>query len=285
MDAAALDTALDHIFDDLTAIPAFPKTVNDALRILDDPGSTTTQVGKVIRFDPILTANILKAANSAYFGLPRQVSSVETALALLGTRQVREILIMAASRPYLDREIYGYGMRQHDLWAHSLGCAALSEVVARHSGFASSDLLFTSALLHDIGKYVMNEHVGVRAEEIQLQARVNALTFTEAEWRVLGTDHAILGSEVLRLWEFPREIVRAVRKHHDPDLYIQDDLSSLLAFSNILTVSLGFGVGLDGFRHRISPELPQKLGLTASGLAAIIQESFAAWQSLATLLA
>ncbi len=285
MDATALDTELDRIFDDLTAIPAFPKTVNYALRILDDPGSTTTQVGRVIRFDPALTANILKAANSAYFGLPRQVSSIETAIALLGTRQVREILIIAASRPYLDREIYGYGMRQHDLWAHSLGCAAISEIVARHSGFASSDLLFTSALLHDIGKYVMNEHVGIRAEEIQLQAGVDAMTFTEAEWRVLGTDHAVLGSEILRLWEFPRAIVRAVRNHHDPDLYIQDELSRLLAFSNILTVSLGFGVGLDGFRHRISPELSRKLKLTASGLAAIIQESFAEWQSLATLLA
>jgi len=279
----SIDTTLDHVFDALTEVPAFPEAVQKALRILDDPNSTNAHIANVLKYDPALTANVLKVANSAHFGLSRQVTSVETALALLGVRELREILIASGSKPYLDQKMPGYGMSAHALWTHSLGCAAASGVVARRFQAESADILFTAALLHDIGKIVLDLFVGMHIEDVLILARAEKIAFTEAEWRVIGTDHAILGSELLRIWNFPRDIVRAVRNHHDPDLYVQDDLSSLLSLSNIVAVTLGLGVGIDGFRHHVPRSLVERIGLTATDFHAILEDSLKDVEALSSL--
>lgn len=282
-DPQSIDTTLEHVFDALTEVPAFPEAVQKALAILEDPDSTHAHVADVLRYDPALTANVLKVANSAHFGLPRQVTSVETALALLGVREIREILIASGSRPYLDQQMPGYGMSAHALWTHSLGCAAASGVVARRFRFDAPEALFTASLLHDIGKIILDLYVGARIEEVLILARTEKIAFTEAEWKVIGTDHAILGSELLRLWNFPQDIVRAVRNHHDPDLYVQDELSSLLSLTNIVAVTLGLGVGIDGFRHHVPRSLVDRLGLGAADFPAILAESHGAVEEVSSI--
>ncbi len=255
------DFTLEFVFEHLTQLPSFPKVVQKALNMLEDPDVLIVDLAEVLKYDPGITANILKITNSAHFGLSQQVTNLETALALLGQRQVREVLVASASLPYLARPLRGYHMESIDLWAHSIGCALTSEVLSSYIGFDAADSLFTAALLHDIGKIVLNIFVGARLDEIQAIALQENITFSEAEWRVVGGDHAVIGSQLLRFWEFPHEIVRAVRNHHDPDLYIQNDLSALLALSNIITVKLGIGVGADAFRHVVSSELLKRFNL------------------------
>ncbi len=255
------DFTLEYVFEHLAGLPTFPKVAQKALSMLEDPNVAISELATLLKYDPSITANILKITNSARYGLQQQVTTLDTALALLGQKQIREIIITSASLPYLSKPIRGYGMESFDLWAHSLGCALTSEVLSRYTGFSSPDVLFTAALLHDLGKMVLNIYIGPRLEEIQDIARHENIAFSEAEWRVIGGEHAVIGAQLLRFWEFPPDIVKAVRTHHDPDLYIQNDLASLLALSNIITVNLGIGVGVDEFRHNINVELLKHLDL------------------------
>jgi putative nucleotidyltransferase with HDIG domain len=280
----ASDFTLDYIFESLSELPSFPKVVQKAMKLLDDPDATMEQLADVLKYDQSLTANILRLTNSAHFGLSRQVTGLDTALALLGFQQIRQVLIASASMPFLSKEMDGYNMRASDLWAHGMGCAIISEVVAARCGFAEPAVLFTAALLHDIGKTVMHLYVGPRLKEIVTSANSRKVPFTEAEWAVLGGDHAVIGSDILRKWEFPADIVRAVRNHHDPDLYMQDDLSAMLVLSDVFTVQLGIGVGVEGFRYRIHPELPARLGLDQHALHQCILEGFDAYSRAADLL-
>lgn len=257
-----IDFTLEHVFETLTELPVFPKVVQNALAMLDDPDTTIKDLSSVLKYDQTLTANILKITNSAHFGLAQHVSDLETALPLLGQHQIRQVLMTSASVPYLTKSMDGYCMDASDLWAHSICCAVMSEVLAEKCSFSSPPTLFTAALLHDIGKIVMELYIGPRLKEAILLANREKITFCEAEWRVIGGDHAVIGAEILNYWEFPDDVVRAVRNHHDPDLYIQDQLSVLLALSNILTVELGIGVGADGFRFKVSPKLMEKSKLT-----------------------
>ncbi len=275
---------LEYIFESLGSLPAFPEVVQKAMRMLDDPNTTMEQLAEVVKYDQAITANILHLTNSAHFGVSRQITSLDTALALLGQQQVRQVLIASAAMPFLVKDVEGYNMNAADLWAHGMGCAIISEVVAQKCGFAEPAVLFTSALLHDIGKTVMHLYVAPRLREIVALANSEEITFAEAEWRVLGGDHAVIGSDVLRKWEFPPDVVRAVRNHHDPDLYMQDDLSALLAFSDILTVQLGIGVGVDGFRYRINPELPARIGLDQEGVHDCLAESYRAFREAEDIL-
>ncbi len=280
----AAEFTLDYIFESLSELPAFPKVVQKAMTLLDDPDATMEQLAEVLKYDQSLTANILRLTNSAHFGLSRQVTELDTALALLGLQQIRQVLIASASMPFLSKEIDGYNMRASDLWAHGMGCAIISEVIAAHCEFAEPAVLFTAALLHDIGKTVMHLYVGPRLKEIVASANSRKIPFTQAEWEVLGGDHAVIGSDILRKWEFPPDIVRAVRNHHDPDLYMQDDLSAMLVLSDVFTVQLGIGVGVEGFRYRIHPELPARLGLDQHALHQCILEGLDAYNRAANLL-
>ncbi len=281
---AVEEFTLDYIFDSLSTLPSFPKVVQKAMELLDDPNTTMEQLADVLRYDQALTANILHLTNSAHFGLARQVTSLDTALALLGQQQIRQVLVASASMPFLSEKMDGYNMRAVDLWAHGMGCAIISECVASMCNYAEPAVLFTAALIHDIGKTVMHLYVGPRLGEIVKKANGNNITFTEAEWDVLGGDHAIIGSDILRKWEFPPDIVRAVRNHHDPDLYMQDDLSAMLALSDILTVQLGIGVGVDGFRYKVHPDLPKRLGLDQNDLQQCLLDGYAAFQEASDLL-
>ncbi|MDA8162932.1 MAG: HDOD domain-containing protein [Desulfobacteraceae bacterium] len=279
-----IDFTLEHIFDNLVELPTFPKVVTKALRVLDDPNGTTAQLVEVLKFDPALTANMLRLTNSALFGLPRQVTDLHTALTLLGQIQIREILIASAGAPYLTRPLHGYQMEPEDLWQHSMASALIAELLAKMCEYPDQPVLFTSALLHDIGKIVLNMFVGGRLDEILTLAQQERLTFTEAEWYTMGVDHAVIGSQILMQWDFPPDIARAVRNHHDPDLYIQDDLSSLLALSNILAVQLGLGVGADGFRHKINPKLLTRLGLSRQDMHRCIERALVAYEKSSDII-
>ena len=249
------DFTLEAVYESMVSLPVFPKIVHRALKVLDDPNKNIADVGKIIKLDHGLVANFLKLTNSAMFGLSQQVSDLDTALALLGQNKIREVLIASAAMPYLARDLNGYEMSPEDLCYHSIGCAMISEVISKRLDFPNSSELFTAAILHDIGKIVLDIYLGPRLMEVLDHSRREESDFSVAEWEVIGTDHAIAGSSILQQWEFPRDICRAVRAHHDPDLYIQDRLSAMLAFCNILSVQLGLGVGADGFRYRLSDQL------------------------------
>jgi putative nucleotidyltransferase with HDIG domain len=278
------DFTLDHVFENLTELPTFPKVVHRALTVLDDPKSTMSEITEVLRFDPSLTANIMRITNSARFGLARQVTSLETALALLGQRQIREVIVASGSLPYLTKPLHGYQMDASDLWEHSIAVATTVDILADYCKFSDPSVLFTAALLHDVGKIILNMHVRERLDEILTVAKQEDMTFTQAEWEVLGGDHAIIGSEILHQWEFPRAIVRAVRNHHDPDLYVQDDCSAILALGNILSVQLGLGVGADGFRHVISPKLTERLMLGRDDIHRCLRRALAAYEAASDLV-
>ncbi len=278
------DFTLDHIYEQLTKLPTFPKVVQKALELVDDPNTTTRDLVEVLKFDPAITTNILKITNSARFGLQQQVTSLDTALALLGQNQIKEILVASGSLPFLSRELYGYGMRPADLWHHSMATGICAECVCNHIGFDDPSLLFTAGILHDVGKIVLNLFVGAKLDTIMELAGREGFTFSEAEWMALGADHAIIGSEIMKLWDFPLEISKAVRNHHDPDLYVQDRISAILALSNILVVMLGVGVGTDGFRHKVSHGLLEVLELGRDDIYELLLKTWKAFSEAREIL-
>lgn len=267
------DFTLEAVFESMAALPVFPKIVHEAFKVLDDPNKKIIDVAKIIKYDVGLVANILKLTNSALFGLRQQISDLETALTLLGQQKIREVLMTSAALPYLTRTLYGYEMSPEDLWLHSIGCALVSEIVSERFKFENTSSLYTAALLHDIGKIVLDMHLGLRLLEVLDHSRQSESDFSMAEWNVLGTDHAVAGSAILKQWDFPPDIYRAVRNHHDPDLYIQDELSALLAFCNILTVQLGVGVGANAFRYRVAHNLLEKISCSEEDFMWCIENS------------
>ncbi|NPB08851.1 MAG: HDOD domain-containing protein [Thermodesulfobacteria bacterium] len=271
---------LEYVFEELNSVPNFPETAFRALRMLEDENVNFHDLAKVIRYDATITANFLKLVNSAYIGLRRKVESLTQAFALLGLNQIRFFLIAACAGQYLNRPLRGYDLSPYEVWLHSLGCGVFAELVSEKIKAEHQDHIFTAALLHDIGKIVLDLFVGGELEVIRELVEEEGLSFMEAEIMVLGTDHAVVGAELLRRWGFPQEIIFAVRAHHDEDWMVQNQTSAVVALANTLVNLLGIGMGADGLSYRIPPALLKTVGLKDKELFDVITEGFLRYQNL-----
>ncbi|HHI97876.1 MAG TPA: HDOD domain-containing protein [Thermodesulfatator atlanticus] len=271
---------LEYVFEELNTVPNFPETAFRALRMLEDENVNFQDLAKVIRYDATITANFLKLVNSAYIGLRRKVESLAQAFALLGLNQIRFFLVAACAGQYLNRALHGYGLSPYEVWLHSLGSGVFAELIAEKVKIKNPDHVFTAALLHDIGKLVLDLFVGGELEVIRELVKDEGLTFMEAEIMVLGTDHAVIGAELLRRWGFPQETIFAVRAHHDEDWMVQNQAAAIVALSNMLTNLLGIGMGADGLSYRVPPKLLKVVGLKDRELFSVITEGFKRYQNL-----
>jgi putative nucleotidyltransferase with HDIG domain len=155
---------------------------------------------------------VLKAANSAFFGTPKSITSLKAAIVRLGNHNVSRIALSASLGA-------SGGGRWKDFWRHSIAVAMLSRHIARFTGGFTpqeEEELFSMGLLHDLG--VMVEMDSVEFQRVGPFLAAESLTLTEAENRVFGFDHGRIGRLVAERWNFPGDLVDAIACHHQPEL-------------------------------------------------------------------
>lgn len=254
---------MDEILLLVKAVPPFPKVAQRVIAMLDDPSVKAAQLAEVIQYDAAITANILKICNAAIFGLSRRVSSLEEALVVIGTRELKDILITSSSSKFYKGKVgAGYELAQGDLWRHSVAAAIVAKHLSPFVQGTNASAAFTAALLHDIGKRFLSSFVADDFARIIKKVDREQCSFVEAEKELLGTNHAELGGMILEDWKFDPEMVAAVRAHHDPDALEKGQLAALVALSNAIVVSLGIGGGADGLAIKMQGEGLKKFGIT-----------------------
>lgn len=258
-----------RILREVTAIPSMPGVASKLLKLLNSPTASAAQVEDVLRYDPGLTANVLKMANSSYFGFVSKIGSIRRAVSMMGFKRISQLVVASCVSAIFEREIAGYELSPGDLWRHSVAVSLAAEEISRTCQLQGMEDLFTAGLLHDVGKLVMGDFV--RDELVRIEEVVSEkIPFIEAERQILGTDHAEIGALILRKWTFPEEIVTAVRWHHQPDaLNPSDLLTDVVHLANVLCAVMGIGVGREGLRQNCSPKATRRLNLRKIQLEAI----------------
>jgi len=143
-----------------------PPSRLELLRILQDPDASAATLTRAIECDPTLTANVLRLANSAYFGFPRSVASVADAVWRLGTRNLRQLVLATTFSPMQKQAVKGYDLPAGDLLRHSVAVAVGAETLSRLLDVPACDHLFTAGILHDIGKIALGTFVELDAAPI-----------------------------------------------------------------------------------------------------------------------
>lgn len=249
---------LDKIFNKVDKIPTFPKVAIQVLDLLKEEDVDLREVERIIKSDPGIVANFLRIVNSPAFGLPQKIDSLFKALMLLGTNQIKFILIASVAKNYFDKDLIGYGLNAEEIWLHSLACGFIAEEIAIDLGFSLSKIeqVYISSLLHDIGKIVLDLYTKLEIEKFREIAEENPnWDFIQVEWLVLGVDHGLVGATLLKRWKFSESIYFAVRAHHDPDLMVQNKVAAIVALANIIANMIGIGGGVDAFNYRIPENL------------------------------
>jgi putative nucleotidyltransferase with HDIG domain len=252
---------LNEILSRIKSFPSMPATGAKMLRMLEDPETTVDEIEDVLRHDPGLTGNVLRLANSAYFGIPSKVASTRQAVLLLGLKKLIQLVIASCVNAVMDKPVPGYNMPPGDLWRHSIAVSIASEALVKDKKNIEAEDIFTPALLHDIGKLILGHFVKEEQEAIEKIAN-SGVPYVVAENMVLGTDHAEVGAQILTQWSFPRDVIDAVRWHHDPD-FIEKSCPStdIVYLADVLCQTGGNDSEPEAFSADLSPAVIERLGL------------------------
>lgn len=281
-----MNTGSSQILARLKDVPSLPVASLKVLQLMHDPEVDLQELVRLIGYDVALTANILKLANSAFFGCSRTIGSVREAVVRLGTHKLSELIVSSAVTPLIQKPLKGYDLPAGELWLHSAAVAIAARELQAVLGVNAPDTLFTAALLHDIGKIVLGHFVETNADSIKAIVAAEKVSFLEAEQRVLGIDHAEVGAALLETWNLPPEIVAIVRCHHQPDGYPGDPRGvDIVHIADALCINCGIGNGIDGLCYRPSEASVARLGVTVHTSEAVAAKLLGGIDELKNLFA
>ncbi len=268
LDERTKELVMKRVISRVKDIPSLPDAVLKALKMLNDPKSNAADVAEILSRDEGLTVRILKLANSAYYGLPRQVTNLSEAVAILGFKTVKSIVLAASVYTYVNKGFDGYALQRGDLWRHSLAVALVSKMVAERKKSCDPEEAFIAGVLHDIGKIVLSEYVRFGFSLIMKMAEEEQVPFMEAERRVLGFDHAEIGGKIIEQWNLPPVYAAVARFHHEPDLAPQEHskVVDTVHVSNLCVLMLGVGIGSDGLLYPLSERALSNVGIESMEL-------------------
>ena len=278
------EVQLKSIMTQVKSFPGMPATAARLMPLFQNPDSSASEIEDILRYDPGLTANILKLTNSAYFGLPSQVSSVRQAILLMGRKRLLQLVMTMCMSAIMKKPIPGYELPRGELWRHSVAVSVAADLLIASLNINDVDEVFTAALLHDIGKMVLGSYVLEDLAKIKEMVS-KGISFEVAEYVVLGTNHAAIGARILQSWSLPQELVNAVRWHHDPDsCESRCMLSDVVHVANIMSCCIGYGKGCNGQAAEPSFEVIERLGLTQNHIDQLSEQTRQEMNKLAEIL-
>lgn len=247
-------------------LPTLPGIVAKLSRMADDPDTTTEQMGKVISKDHILAAKLLKLVNSAFYGFPQKISSLSSAIILLGFNVIKSLIISASIFELMESS-------DVELWEHSLGTAVAASVLAKRFEIDDPEEVSTAGLIHDIGKVAIKMELPQQDAQIRELVAARHISTTEAELEIIGISHAEVGGWLAKSWFLPKKLVEPIACHHNPK-NAKDEVmaSAILHFSNVLIRGLGYGHGADIWVPPLSKQAWDMLALKPEDIEEILDE-------------
>lgn len=255
-------------------IATLPEVTLKIIEIVEDPKSTARDLHEVIKNDPALATRILKVVNSAFYGLPGQVASLDRAIVLLGLSAVKNVAI-AASMTRLFRggeQIEGFSAME--LWRHSITVAVASRQLTAAQGKPNGDESFLAGLIHDLGILVERQVYPRKLAEIIARHTTEGGNFTELEREVIGADHQAFGMALANKWRFPRMLCAAIGYHHNLPALAQEnrEFPTVVHVADVIACKAGIGFSKTAADGEVDAELLELLKLSPEQLQEVQDE-------------
>jgi HD-like signal output (HDOD) protein len=222
---------------------SLPEVFVKVTRMVDDPRTSGAMIARVIGEDPVLTARLLRVANSPLYGFPTRIDTISRAIAVIGTRGLRDLVLAYAAIDTLSRFKDGL-IDMEAFWHRSLFCALTARLLGVRLRVIEAEALFVTGLLHDIGQLIIVHKLPEMARETHLRARDSGMHLHILEHAVIGFDHAEVGGELLRQWLLPEHIWEAVQCHHSPGAARHHALNAALIHIAAVVADTSYASGL-----------------------------------------
>lgn len=263
-----------EILKNLKVLLPMPHVMLKARDIMSDPNSDFEEISKVLIADPAIAAEVLKLANSSYYGMSGKVSSIHQAIVLLGIEILLQMITVAGSSKMLGNKMKGYGLESGVLWRHSLAVAVCSRIIAIRKDKKLGNDAFSAGLIHDMGKLILDPYLCKRKDIFNDSLEKSNGDLLFAEQQVLGLDHSEIAYELCKTWKIPEWQAIAIRCHHQPSMAKENELAHVLHMADAVSMKCGFGSG-EQFttEYKIEDGTMEVLGIKEEDMNKIIDET------------
>ena len=206
-----LDTSitLDQIAGRATQLYSLPAVAIQVLDLASQPEIDARKLKECIENDPALTTRVLRVVNSSIFGLSREVGDLGQALALLGTKPLKLLVLGFSLPPSLLTGIAAEALSRY--WKHTLTKAVAAREISDRLWHVSGEEAFIAGLLHDVGLLVLAQQIGDPYVRFLDSVNTEGADLYELERRAIGFDHTQLSACLLSAWNLPTVLTHAVR--------------------------------------------------------------------------
>jgi putative nucleotidyltransferase with HDIG domain len=272
-ETAAREQIVAHAIREISHIATLPEITLKIVSIVEDPSSTAQDLHTVISKDPALCTRVLKVVNSAFYGLPGQIGSINRAIVLLGLNAVKNIAIAASLAKLFKGGSLTPNFSAKDLWAHSLATGTATRLLAEQMKLALIDEAFVAGLIHDIGIMVQLQWDRSKLVEVleKTAAAPQPADMLAFELAVFGATHQDFGAALSEKWKFPKSFTTVIGHHHNPMELPpeQRTLAAMVFVADRLTAEIKAGFLADIANIEIPAEIVETLNITAEDIAVV----------------
>jgi HD-like signal output (HDOD) protein len=250
---------------DIRTLPTLPGIVSKLNSLAENDKSSIQEMARLVSSDQVLSARILRLANSPSYGFYR-VATISNAMILLGVDVVKSLVLSSSIFEIMEKSALG-------LWEHSLGAGVAANIIAKRLHLPECEEISTAALLHDIGKVIIHLKLEDSYADILTMTAEKEIPMHEAERALTGTDHAEVGGWLAKNWFLPEKLAVPIACHHDVESTVAHQAkTAVVHLADILIKAGGFGFSGNECVPLIQPTAWKRLGMTEALLAEIVDE-------------
>lgn len=197
----------------VTEISSLPEVTTRIVEVVENPKSTAQDMHDIVKNDPALAAKILKVVNSAFYGLPSQIATLDRAIVMLGLSAVKNIALAASLSRLFRPGVISERFAARDLWNHCISVGVCTRLIAQAS-FGQVEEAFVAGLVHDMGLLVEYQVFPAKLKVTVERCDGHAQDFCAVEREVIGADHQAFGAAMAAKWKFPPALRAAISHHH-----------------------------------------------------------------------
>ena len=266
---------LQRRIEQVGELPTLPHVVQKLASMIGRPNVSAEEIGALIEKDQVLSAKVLRLANSPFYGFPSRIASVAHAVVVLGLSVVKGLTLCATAFDMMKNA----GM--NDLWRHSLGVAITAHILGAKAGMKNPEEVFVGGLLHDIGKVVLYVKWPDVGQQITAATAQTSRSLMETEQALFDVTHADVGGWLATAWHLPTSLREPSLHHHAPsaahDAQIQ---TAIVHVADVLVKGLACGNPGDDLVPPLSRQAWDLVGLDAQSLAQCLAQATEEFQTI-----
>lgn len=256
-------------------LPTLPHVVQKLASMIGRPNISAEEIGALIEKDQVLSAKVLRLANSPFYGFPSRIASVAHAVVVLGLSVVKGLTLCATAFDMMKNA----GM--NDLWRHSLGVAMTAHILGAKAGMKNPEEVFVGGLLHDIGKVVLYVKWPDVGQQITTATKDSSRSLMDTERELFDVTHADVGGWLATAWHLPTSLREPILHHHMPSAAQEATLqTAIVHVADVLVKGLACGNPGDDLVPPLSRQAWDLVGLDAQSLTQCLAQATEEFQTI-----